>query len=167
MYVKIVICSNYKLQQSLQWSSNCNRRQSGLWACKQDTLLRNVHTSVTCIRTRNIFQDLVSRLTRSGLQQWVAGDFVRAWESREVEAWTGHDKGKYSVKSIIADKTEFQSTQRPCTTPGSSWAMLTIVIDVKMMTRSVPISSLNILNGTSAGQGTWQCDLPAKFSDRE
>jgi len=86
--------------------------QSGLWSCKQDTLLRNVHISMTCIRTRNIFQDLVNRLKRSGLRQWVAGVFVRAWESREVEAWTGHDKGKYSFKSITADKTEFQSTQR-------------------------------------------------------
>jgi len=32
---------------------------------------------------------------------------VRAWESREVEARSGHDKGTYSFKSITADETEF------------------------------------------------------------
>jgi len=32
---------------------------------------------------------------------------VRAWESREVEARSGHDKGKYNFKSITADETEF------------------------------------------------------------
>jgi len=53
-----------------------------------------------------------------------------------------------------------------CISLGSSSAMLTIVMDLKTMTQSVPISSLNIVNGTSAGQGTWRCGLPAKFIDR-
>jgi len=35
-------------------------------------------------------------------------------------------------------------------------------MNVKTMTQSVTISSLNIVNGTSAGQGTWRCGLPAK-----
>jgi len=57
-------------------------------------VLANVHAGMTCIR--NIFEDLVNRhgLTRSDLRQWVAGVFVRAGESREVEARTRHDKGK-------------------------------------------------------------------------
>ena len=38
-------------------------------------------------------------------------------------------------------------------------------MDVKTMTQSVPMSSLNIVNGTSAGQGTWRCGLPAKCID--
>ena len=41
------------------------------------------------------------------LRQWVAGVVVRAWESREVEAQSGYDKGKYIFKSITADETEF------------------------------------------------------------
>jgi len=45
--------------------------------------------------------------------------------------------------------------------------MLTIVMDVKTMTQSAPMSSLNIVNGTTAGQGTWTCGLPANFIDRE
>jgi len=40
-------------------------------------------------------------------------------------------------------------------------------MDVERMTQSVSISSLNIVNGTSAGQGTWWCSLPAIFFDRE
>ena len=55
-------------------------------------VLANVHAGGTCIR--NIFEDLVNRLTRSGLRQRVAGVFVQAGESREVEACTRHDKGK-------------------------------------------------------------------------
>jgi len=55
-------------------------------------VLENEHAGMTCIR--KFFEDLVNRLTRSGLRQWVAGVFVRAGESREVEARTTHDKGK-------------------------------------------------------------------------
>ena len=58
-------------------------------------------------------------------------------------------------------------TTLACTTLGSASAMLTIVMDVKTMTQSVPMSSLEIVNGTTAGQGTWRCGLPAKFIDRE
>jgi len=45
-------------------------------------------------------------------------------------------------------------TTLACTTRGSSSAMLTIVMDVKTMTQSVPISRLNIVIETSACQGT-------------
>ena len=55
------------------------------------------------------------------------------------------------------------TTTLACTTLGSSLAMFTIVMDVKTMTQSVPISNLNIVNEASAGQGS----LPAKFIDRE
>jgi len=58
-------------------------------------------------------------------------------------------------------------TSLACTTLGSSSAMLFIVMDVKTKTQSVPMSSLNVVNGTLAGQGTWRCGLPAKFIDRE
>ena len=58
-------------------------------------------------------------------------------------------------------------TTLACTTLGSASAMLTIVMDVKTMTQSVPMSRLEIVNGTTAGQGTWRCGLPAKFIDRE
>jgi len=77
------------------------------------------------------------------------------------------------IHNIFEDgKIQFQvqhsvNTTLPCTTLGSSSTMLTIVMDVTTMTQSVPISSLNIVNGTSAGQGTWRCSLPAKFIDRE
>ena len=71
-------------------------------------------------------------------------------------------------------KTEIKTVTVPCakqklacTTLGSASAMLTIVMDVKTMTQSVPMSSLEIVNGTTAGQGTWGCGLPAKFVDRE
>ena len=50
---------------------------------------------------------------------------------------------------------------------GSASAMLTIVMDVKTRTQSVPMSRLSIVNGTTAGQGTCRCGLPAKFIDRE
>jgi len=46
-------------------------------------------------------------------------------------------------------------TTLACTTLGSASAMLTIVTDVKTMTQSVSMSSLNIVNRTTAGQGTW------------
>jgi len=59
--------------------------------------------------------------------------------------------------------TNSVKTTLPCTTLGFSSAMLTIVMDVKTMTQSVPISSLNDVNGTSADQGTWRCGLPAKI----
>jgi len=127
-------------------------------------VLPNVHARVTYIG--NIFEDLLNRLTRSGLRQWVAGVFVRAAKSREVEARTRHDKAKYSFKSIT------QSTQRCHVQPWDfhqrcSVSLFTIVMDVERMTQSVSISSLNIVNGTSAGQGTWWCSLPAIFFDRE
>jgi len=32
---------------------------------------------------------------------------MRAWESREVETRSSTDRGKYNIKSITADKTEF------------------------------------------------------------
>ena len=67
-------------------------------------------------------------------------------------------------------KTEIKTVTVPCakqklacTTLGSASAMLTIVMDVKTMTQRVPMSRLNIVNGTTAGQGTWRCGLPAKF----
>jgi len=56
--------------------------------------------------------------------------------------------------------SSLSQTTLPCTTLGSSSAMLIIIMDVKTMTQNVPISSLNIVNGTSAGQGTWRCGLP-------
>ena len=40
-------------------------------------------------------------------------------------------------------------TTLACTTLGSSSAILTIVMDVKTMTQSVPMSSVNILNRTT------------------
>jgi len=58
-------------------------------------------------------------------------------------------------------------TTLACTNLGFSSAMLTIVMDVNTVTQSVLISSLNIVNWTSARQGTWRCDLPARFVDRE
>jgi len=54
-----------------------------------------------------IIQDLVNRLTKSGLRQFVSGALVRAWKSREAEARGRSDKGKYNFKSITADDTEF------------------------------------------------------------
>jgi len=69
-------------------------------------------------------------------------------------------------------QTEFRksaecTTTLACTTLCSSSAIFTIVMDVKTMTQSVPISNLNIVNGASAGQGKWWCGLPAKIIDRE
>jgi len=39
--------------------------------------------------------------------------------------------------------------------------------NVKTTTQSVATSSLNILQRTKAGQGAWQCGLPAKINDVE
>jgi len=47
------------------------------------------------------------------------------------------------------------------TTLGSSAAMLTMVISVKTLTKSVDVARLDIEHGTNAGQGTWKCSLPA------
>jgi len=82
---------------------------------------------------------------------------------REQDGWDEHALTNRNQDSNSA----VCKTTLACTTLGSSSAMLTIIMDVKTMTQSVPISSLNIVNGTSAGQGTWRCSLPAKFIDRE
>ena len=54
-----------------------------------------------------------------------------------------------------------------CTTLGSSVAMLTVVISVKTLTKSVAVARLGIEHGTKAGQGTWKCSLRAEFVDAE
>jgi len=43
--------------------------------------------------------------------------------------------------------------------------MLTVVISVKTLTKSVAVARLDIQRGTKAGQGTWKCGLPADFID--
>ena len=88
LFFKYVTVRDYKGSPTgMHWLCVVSSTLHPAWA-----VLANVHAGVTCIR--NIFEDLVNRLTRSGLRQWVAGVFVRAGESREVEAWTRHDKGK-------------------------------------------------------------------------
>ena len=78
---------------------------------------------------------------------------------REQDGW---DEQARQNRNQDSNKTTLA-----CTTLGSASAMLTIVMDVKTMTQSVPMSSLNIVIGTTGGQGTWRCDLPEKFIDRE
>jgi len=67
--------------------------------------------------------------------------------------------------SLSDSDSTVRKTARACSTLVSASAMLTVVLDVKMITQSVPMSSFNSLNGTSAGQCTWRCSLPAKFID--
>jgi len=101
----------------------------------------------TGTRKNNILEALVQN-----------GTFCRQQGGWDEQARTNRiqDRNSAMCKTTLA-----------CTTLGSSSAMLTIVMDVKTMTQSVPMSSLNVVNGTLAGQGTWQCSLPAKFVDRE
>jgi len=73
------------------------------------------------------------------------GTFRRQQDEWDEQARTNRNQDSNSAvcKTTLA-----------CTTLGSSSAMLTIVMDVKTMTQSAPMSSLNIVNRTSAGQGT-------------
>jgi len=86
------------------------------------------------------------------------GTFCRQQHGWDEQARTNRNQDSNSAvcKTTLA-----------CTTLRSSSTMLTIVMDAKTMTQSVPMSSLNIVNGTSAGQGTWRCGPPAKFIHRE
>ena len=72
--------------------------------------------------------------------------FRREEEGRERQACTGQNQKSDSAVC---------KTSRACSTLGSLAAMLTVVMNVETMTQSVAMSSLNILHGTKAGQGTW------------
>jgi len=82
--------------------------------------------------------------------------FRREEEGWERQARTGRNQKRDSAVCKIS---------LACSTLGSSAAMLTVVMYMKKMTQSVAISSLNILHGKQAGQGNWQCGLPAEFID--
>jgi len=98
--------------------------------------------------------------TRNNILETLAhnGTYCRLQDGWDEQACTNRNQ---DINSAVC------KTTLACTTLGSSSAMLTIVMDVKTMIQSVPISSLNIVNGTSAGQGTWRCGPPAKIIDRE
>jgi len=82
-------------------------------------------------------------------------------------------EAEYSMSGFISTNKQTNNnrdsinTTLPWTTLGSSSAMFTIIMDVKTMTQSMPIWSLNVVSRTSAGQGTWRCSLSAKCIDRE
>ena len=86
------------------------------------------------------------------------GTFCRQQAGWDEQARTNRNQDSNSA---------MRKTTLACTTLESSSAMLTIIMDVKTMTQSVPMSSLNVVNGTSAGQCTWRCGLPAKFIYKE
>jgi len=79
LFFKYVTVRDYKrTPRGMHWLCVVCSTLHPAWA-----VLADVHAGVTCIR--NIFEDLLNCLTQSGLRQWVAGVFVRAGESREVE----------------------------------------------------------------------------------
>mmetsp|Transcript_4325 Transcript_4325/g.6990 ORF Transcript_4325/g.6990 Transcript_4325/m.6990 type:complete len:132 (+) Transcript_4325:272-667(+) len=59
------------------------------------------------------------------------------------------------------------TTTLACSTLGSSAAMLTMVIRVKTLTKSVAVALFDNQHRTKAGQGTWKCGLPVEFIDMD
>jgi len=67
----------------------------------------------------------------------------------------------YYKTTQSTNKRPFQvcKTILSCTTLGSSAAMLSVVISVKILTKGVAVARLDIEHGTKTDQGTWKYGL--------
>jgi len=80
------------------------------------------------------------------------GKFKHQQAEWERQAHTGRNQ----TRADDVCKTTFA-----CTKLGSSAAILTVVISLKSLTKSVAVARLNNQHKMKAGQGTGKCGLPA------